>query len=1024
MAVNSRDLWIILRARDEATRTLRSVGGAIHGLDKQNQAIAQRLQQRGRAMMMTGGIMAASGVMALKVLNDMTNAAIAYTNEAAKAFTQTDNVATSVAELKDIGREVARTIPVPFEQVQAGLYDIFSSMDVNIGQAKMLLTEFSRAAVAGQVDLQVAGRGTIAILNAWHMKAEDVNHVNDVMFQLVRKGVGTYEEFAKSIGRAIPAAVRAGQDFEDLAGMMAFLTRNGLSTSMAATSAARALEALVNPKTLTRLDEMGIKTKDMSGEFMPLPDILRQMNEQFGAMTAPERSAALQNLFKGSGGTIQARRFFDIVFTNFGEFEQRVKEMENSAGALDEAYWIMFQSPQAKIQLLTNKYEVMKTEIGDSLIPIKMKLVEVAGKLLDKWNSLSPATKDMIAKGMGLTAVFVTLVGVLTMAAGASLILTARFGGIMAATKGVVLAMAGFKAALLSIRTAGIAGMLINLGAAMDVLRFKMGMYGKGAVAAAKFTAWAAAIAGALIVAGKASHDSSEEVSEGADKWAEAIKKIGKANAKNVVTGMDKSFDNMFNKAGKGFARIQDLQQALIALGDTRDSTTKWLDNASSFGFLDTNLDLAKQSLVDFDTAITELANNGQTELAAEGFEEFKKQATDAGYSLEDIMKGLPQYAQLLASAKSEQEQLNEVQEKYAYIADNSIVVLEEQMQAIQAWIDMVAQQDAAFVDLGDAWDILLDKQKAMAESAEEEAGKTGDSWTDFVDQFPITVAAYLDQLQAMVDAQNNWEANMTYLSGKVSADTLTALAELGPKGAPLVAALVDASDAELAKLDDLMTERSDEATNAFAEGLGGDNAKAVKAAAEQLGSDTAKKIAEELASGTATVEGIMEKYKLKIEGIEPTVTVDADTSHAQSVIDSFFHKYQGMTYSPYVNVRPGEGSNYGPPSSSGMANGGSVMGAGTSISDSIWRRLSNGEFVMRAAAVRKYGMDFMHSLNHTKFEPNSYNEYTPVVLDSGGGVEKNIRVNIGGITTQEIDPRVHAQQLGWLIAAQVGGEG
>lgn len=51
-----------------------------------------------------------------------------------------------------------------------------------------------------------------------------------------------------------------------------------------------------------------------------------------------------------------------------------------------------------------------------------------------------------------------------------------------------------------------------------------------------------------------------------------------------------------------------------------------------------------------------------------------------------------------------------------------------------------------------------------------------------------------------------------------------------------------------------------------------------------------------------------------------------------------------------------------------GFPHGGRVSGPGTSTSDSILTRLSNGEFVMRAAAVRQYGLDFMNSLNAGRF--------------------------------------------------------
>ncbi|MBX6950506.1 hypothetical protein EX227_00400 [Providencia rettgeri] len=48
-----------------------------------------------------------------------------------------------------------------------------------------------------------------------------------------------------------------------------------------------------------------------------------------------------------------------------------------------------------------------------------------------------------------------------------------------------------------------------------------------------------------------------------------------------------------------------------------------------------------------------------------------------------------------------------------------------------------------------------------------------------------------------------------------------------------------------------------------------------------------------------------------------------------------------------------------------GFAEGGHVIGPGTKTSDSIMTRLSNGEFVMRAAAVDQFGVGFFDALNN-----------------------------------------------------------
>lgn len=53
-----------------------------------------------------------------------------------------------------------------------------------------------------------------------------------------------------------------------------------------------------------------------------------------------------------------------------------------------------------------------------------------------------------------------------------------------------------------------------------------------------------------------------------------------------------------------------------------------------------------------------------------------------------------------------------------------------------------------------------------------------------------------------------------------------------------------------------------------------------------------------------------------------------------------------------------------GADSAPGFSGGGHIRGAGTGTSDSILARVSNGEFIMQAAAVRKFGADFMHMLN------------------------------------------------------------
>jgi TP901 family phage tail tape measure protein len=77
-------------------------------------------------------------------------------------------------------------------------------------------------------------------------------------------------------------------------------------------------------------------------------------------------------------------------------------------------------------------------------------------------------------------------------------------------------------------------------------------------------------------------------------------------------------------------------------------------------------------------------------------------------------------------------------------------------------------------------------------------------------------------------------------------------------------------------------------------------------------------------------------------------------------------------------------------------AQGGPVFGPGSATSDSIPAMLSNGEFVMKAKAVRAYGLDFMNSINQMK------------PIGSMGGVGGGATA-IGGVTIAQLSPEDRA---------------
>jgi len=99
-------------------------------------------------------------------------------------------------------------------------------------------------------------------------------------------------------------------------------------------------------------------------------------------------------------------------------------------------------------------------------------------------------------------------------------------------------------------------------------------------------------------------------------------------------------------------------------------------------------------------------------------------------------------------------------------------------------------------------------------------------------------------------------------------------------------------------------------------------------------------------------------------------IEVDADISKATTAIGELQTKLDAMPAKKVIEVEVRTTNTGGATGSfdikpeGSFATGGLIRGRGTGTSDSILARLSNGEYVIRAAAVQRYGVDFFERIN------------------------------------------------------------
>ncbi len=422
MALATRELELIIIARDHASAVLARVGGA---------------------MAILGAGAARLGVKGIGAFVEVTEEAIEFRRQVALAFTQVEIAGVEFNDVLELIRGTARNTAVPIEELTDAAFDIFSTLTLdNLQQAKDLMDAFAMSAVTGQAPIRDIGRAAIAWINALDLppSAENINRILDVQFELVRKGAGTYAEFATVVGKAIPPFVAANQTMEIMSATFAFLTRNGMSAAEAATSASRAMELLYGPKAIKGLESVGIAIEDEFGKFRPMDELMADVVEKFKAMSDAEKVLNFKEIF--GQGRIQARRFFNLILEegNFEEFLFLLDSVEKSSGEVANAFDIMMAEPAVQLDILKNRFVVLRQEIGDVFIPfLTGKVLPVMDRLLDAWEELDDIQRENLVNWAAFATVFVTVGGTISMVIGGLLLIL----GLLKAFTGSIIVAVG-----------------------------------------------------------------------------------------------------------------------------------------------------------------------------------------------------------------------------------------------------------------------------------------------------------------------------------------------------------------------------------------------------------------------------------------------------------------------------------------------------------------------------------------------------------------------------------------------------
>lgn len=301
---------------------------------------------------------------------------------------------------KQTGILTGESIPAMYQAISAS---------VPADNVVSFLEVASKNAIGGVTDLQTSVDGLTNILNAYAMETSEVMNVSDLMFETMKRGKTTIGELSRSYFNVIPYAASAGIAFRDISAAMATITAQGTPTSVATTQLRQAIVELSNEgsqvgKTFQSL--AGKSFKDFIASGKNLQDALQLLEKK-----AKASNVGINTLFSSveAGASV-----LGLVGNNTQRFTADMEAMANAAGATEEAFKKIDETPAQRLKKIRAQFSALTLEIGNKLLPTAEKLIAIAENNMPKISKTIEAVGSVIVglvKNMNILLPIVAGVG-------------------------------------------------------------------------------------------------------------------------------------------------------------------------------------------------------------------------------------------------------------------------------------------------------------------------------------------------------------------------------------------------------------------------------------------------------------------------------------------------------------------------------------------------------------------------------------------------------------------------------------
>lgn len=308
---------------------------------------------------------------------------------------------------KQYGDSVAKTA----QNISASMTDIidatttFARLGYSLSEASSLAELTAMLQKVGDIEAEDAQAALTSIIKAFDIDVKDMESVMDKLVTVGNNFPISVSEIATGMTNASSALAAAGNDFNKSVALLA-AANTTIQNADKSSTGLRTITARLR-KTKGELDDLGetmtesayadlvgaltkhnVALQDANGEYRDTYDIMKDIADIWDTMSSSEQ-AALAEL---AAGNRQQTIFYSII-ENFDVAQGAMEDMENSAGALRDAYDEWLSGASAHIERFKAAFQGLSENLfsGDfltSFVDLGTLIINILNKIVDLINLL------------------------------------------------------------------------------------------------------------------------------------------------------------------------------------------------------------------------------------------------------------------------------------------------------------------------------------------------------------------------------------------------------------------------------------------------------------------------------------------------------------------------------------------------------------------------------------------------------------------------------------------------------------